>query len=337
MGIQFGTIIKGKEIELKDLKGKKLAIDAPNTIFQFLATIRDRTTGEPLQDSRGRVTSHLSGLFYRTTKFIEAGIKPVFVFDGPPPKFKMRVAEKRRAIREEVKKKWKEELAKGKIVEALKAAKMSTKITSDVIESSKELLKYMGIPVIQAKTEGEAQCAYMNMKGIVWASASQDWDSILFGSKKLVRNLSTSGRRKIPGKDAYYELKPEIIESKEVFAKLGLKREQLILAAMMMGTDFNEGVRGFGPKRSLELVKKEKTLKNILKIHDIPNAEEIYDLFLNPPGVDTEPKFEPLQPGKIKKFLVDEHEFSPERIDRALEKLSKHKPSKHSLGAWLKQ
>ncbi len=337
MGIQFGALRKGQEIELKDLKGKKLAIDAPNTIFQFLSTIRDRTTGEPLQDSRGRITSHLSGLFYRTSKFIESGIKPVFVFDGPPPRFKKRVAEQRKAIRDEATKKWKEHLAKGEVDKAIKAAKMSTRITSDVIETSKQLLKLMGIPVVQAKTEGEAQCAYMNKKGVVWATASQDWDSVLFGSKKLVRNLSTSGRRKIPGKEAYYELKPEIVETKEVFSKLGVKREQLIIAAMLMGTDFNEGVKGLGPKRSLELIKKEKTLKNVLKIYDIPDAEEIYDLFLNPPGVDAEIKFEPLEPGKLKKFLVDDYEFSPERIDKAISKLIKLKPSKHSLGSWIKQ
>ncbi len=336
MGIQFGNLIKGKEISLRDLKGKKIAVDTFNTLFQFLTMIRDRQTGEPLKDSRGRITSHLSGLFYRTAKFIENGIKPVYVFDGEPPRFKKIVVEQRRAIREEAEKKWKEALDKGEKEKALKAAKMSSRLTTEMIDQSKELLKYMGVPVVQAKTEGEAQCAYMCKNKVVWASASQDWDSILFGSPKLVRNLSVSGKRRVPGRDAYYELRPEIVESEEVFSRLGLKREQLIVVAMLMGTDFNEGIRGMGPKRSMTLVKKEKTLKNVLKIHDIPNAEEIYDLFLNPPGVDVKVESSPVDPEKIRKFLIDEFEFSPERINKAVKNLEKHKPSKHSLGNWIK-
>lgn len=338
MGVQFGSIIKGREISLEDLSGKTIAVDAFNTLFQFLSIIRDRETGQPLMDSKGRITSHLSGLFYRTAKFIEAGMKPVYVFDGEPPKLKYNTVQERKEIRAKAEKDWKEALSVGDKEGAVKAAKMSSRLTGEMIEQSKKLLEYMGVPWIQAPSEAEAQCAHMCKEKQVWASASQDWDSIIFGSPRLVRNLSVSGRRKVPGKEAYYELKPEIIDSKDFFEKVGMSREQMIIVAMLVGTDFNPGIKGIGPKRAMDLVKKEKTLENVLsKIQwEGPSPQEVYNIFKNPPVKDV--KIEPvsMDPEKIKKFLVHEFEFSPERIDKAVENLQKIKPSKNSLSKWIK-
>jgi len=339
MGVQLGTLIKGNPVEMEFLSGKKIAIDAFNTIFQFLSNIRDRQTGQPLMDSKGRVTSHLSGLLYRTSNFLQVGIKPIYVFDGKPPAFKLAVTKARREIREAAHAKWQAALESGaEAEEILKAAKMSSRLTSEMLDQSKELLTYMGVPWVQAPSEGEAQCAMMCRQKIVYASASQDWDSLLFGSTRLIRNLSVSGKRKIPRKENYIEIKPEILELNSVLEQLGLTKEQLIMVAMLMGTDFNPGVRGYGPKKALALVKEEKTLKKILeKVEWVgPPPEEVFDLFMNPPAEETSPEFKSPQKQKLLKLMVDEHEFSEERVQKVLKTLEEVQPKSSGLSKWTK-
>lgn len=240
MGVPIGDLVPRKEIDLENLYGKKIAIDALNAIYQFLSTIRQRD-GTPLMDSKGRITSHLSGLFYRTINLMEAGIKPAYVFDGKPPEFKRKELEKRREAREEAELKWKEALAKGNLEEARKYAQRATKVNEMLIEDAKKLLQLMGIPIIQAPSEGEAQAAYMASKGDVYASASQDYDSLLFGAPRLIRNLTITGKRKMPGKDVYVEIKPELVVLDEVLKELKITREKLIELAILVGTDYNPG------------------------------------------------------------------------------------------------
>jgi flap endonuclease-1 len=325
MGVNLKGLLPAREIELKDLNGKKIAIDAYNNLYQYLTIIRDKLTGEPLKDSKGRVTSHLSGLFYRTSNLIEFGIKPIFVFDGEPPKFKKRTLEKREKAKEEARKKWKEALEKGE--EAITYAQAAAVLTDEMIEDSKKLLEYMGIPWIQAPSEGEAMCAYLCKKGVVFATGSQDYDSLLFGSPVLVRNLSITGKRKLPRKEAYIEIKPEIIELEKALSTLGINQKQLIIIGILCGTDYAEGVKGIGPKTALKLVKENKTLKKVLsqvKWEDEVDPEEIYNFFLNPP-VTEDYKIEFKQPNreKIIDFMVNEHNFSLERVEKVVEKLQK--------------
>lgn len=341
MGVQLTEIVPKKEIEIGELAGKKIAIDAFNTLYQFLSIIRDRETGEPLQDSKGRVTSHLSGLFYRTAKFVEAGIRPIFVFDGEAPLFKSATALERRNIREEAHAKWKSALEAGEVGEALKAAKMSARLTGEMIEHSKLLLKTMGIPFVQAPSEGEAQCAWLCKQGLVYASASQDSDALLFGSPKLIRNLSITGRRKLAKKNVFVQIKPELIELKTFLKDLGITREQLIIIGILIGTDYNPGgVQGYGPKRALEIVKEEKTLENVLKNVEWNfkiSAEEIYKFFLNPPVTEKfDLSWKPPQREKILKLMVDEFEFSQERVEKVIKTLDKAKAQQSSLGSWVK-
>jgi len=324
MGVNLRSLIPSKEIELADLSGRKIAIDAHNCIYQFLSIIRDRMTGEPLKDSKGRVTSHLSGLLYRTSNLLEAGIRPIFVFDGPEtPEFKKETVEKRKKARKEAKKKWEEALKKGE--EAIRYAQAASELKDKMIEDSKELLEAMGIPWLDAKSEGEIQCAYMCKKKDVWASASQDYDSILVGSPRLVRNLSITGRRKLPRKETYIEIKPEIIELGQILSSLGIDQKQLVIIGILVGTDYAPGVKGVGPKTALKLVKEHRTLKKILKKvkweSDV-DPEEIYEFFLKPP-IKEKYKFEWKKPDReaIIKFMVDEHDFSLERIEKVVEKL----------------
>ena len=337
MGISLGNIVSKQEIELITLSGKKIAIDAHNNLYQYLTIIRDRMTGEPLKDSSGRVTSHLSGLLYRTSNLIEAGIKPIFVFDGKPPDFKMNTIERRQKAKDEAREKWKEALAKGE--EAIKYAQATTKLTSEMIEDSKKLLDAMGIPYLTAESEGEAQCAFMCIKKDVDFSASQDFDSLLFGSPYLVRNLSITGRRKIPNKDTYIEVKPELIGLNNILSELEINRQQLIMIGLLVGTDFNEGIEQIGPKTALKLVKEHKTLEEILRHVEWKeniNPEIIFNFFLNPP-VNENYNIEFKEPDRdsIIEFMVKEHDFSQERVEKVIEKLFSQKGKQASLKGWL--
>jgi len=341
MGVQIGTIVPKKEIELESLTGKRIAIDAYNALYQFLSIIRDKMTGEPLKDSKGRITSHLSGLFYRTINFVEAGIKPIYVFDGEPPAFKKVTLKMREEMKEEAEEKMKEALEKGE--EAIKYAQATARVTNEIVEDAKKLLELMGIPIVQAPSEGEVQAAYLAKKGDAYASASQDYDSLLVGSPRLIRNLNITGKRKLPNREVYVEIKPELIELEDILKTLGISREQLIIIGILVGTDYNpEGVEGIGPKKALKLVKEKKTLEFVLKEvewnFDV-SAEEIYNFFLNPPVTD-DYKLEWKQPNEegIIKFMVEEHDFSDERVRNGIEKLKQafSKSQQRSLGSWFK-
>ncbi|MEM4691191.1 MAG: flap structure-specific endonuclease, partial [Desulfurococcaceae archaeon] len=230
MGVNLKDLIPDKcrvvIDDLRVLKGKIVAIDAYNALYQFLAAIR-QPDGTPLMDSKGRVTSHLSGLFYRTINIVEEGVKPVYVFDGKPPEMKAEELRRRSQVKEEASKKYEEAVSSGDLEAARKYAMISSKLTDTMVYSAKKLLDAMGIPYVEALSEGEAQAAYLVINGDAWATASQDYDSLLFGSPRLLRNLTISGKRKLPGREEYIEVKPEIIELDNLLKELGIKRDQL--------------------------------------------------------------------------------------------------------------
>ena len=314
--------------DLRSLRGKVISIDAYNALYQFLTAIR-QPDGTPLMDSRGRITSHLNGLFYRTINFVEAGIKLVYVFDGQPPEIKYMEIERRRKIKEEAVKKYEEALKKGDLEAAKRYAQMSARLTEDMVADAKKLLDAMGIPWVQAPAEGEAQAAYMTAKGDCWATGSQDYDSLLFGSPRLIRNLTISGRRKLPRKDIYIEIKPEVIELAKLLKKLSLTREQLIAIGILVGTDYNpDGIKGIGPKKALQLVRTYRDIDKLFKA--VPRREfpvdplKIFKYFMNPPHTD-DYKLEWREPDEkaVIEILVEEHDFSIQRVKNALERYRK--------------
>ena len=323
MGVDLGDLFEKQEIELTDLKGKVIAIDAYNTLYQFLSIIRQRD-GTPLIDSHGETTSHLSGFLYRTTNLIEAGIKPVFVFDGKPPALKNNTIDERKNIRAEAMEKYEEAKARGDEEEAFKHAQASSHIKGNMIEDAKTLLGFMGIPVVQAPSEGEAQAAFMVQKKDAFAAGSQDYDSLLFAASVMVRNLAVSGKRKLPGKSVYVEVKPELIELENGLLKLGISREQLVDIALLVGTDYNEGIKGIGPKKALKLIKKHGRIEDaLIELNTtIKGLEEIKTLFMDPRVTpDYELKWKKPDASGITKFLCKEHDFSEARVSKAVERL----------------
>jgi len=324
MGVKIGEIVPKEEIKLDALRCKILAVDAFNAIYQFLSIIR-QADGTPLKDSKGNITSHLSGLFYRNVNLLEKGLKLVYVFDGERPVFKKRTVEERKRIREEAKEKWEKALEEGNLEEARKYARMAITLDEKMIEESKELLTAMGICVVQAPSEGEAEAAYLAKKRKAYASVSQDMDSLLFSSPRLIRNLNITGKRKVPGKPYYKEVYPELIELRKVLEHLGITHDQLIIIGILVGTDYNpEGVKGIGPKKALKLVKERKTLDNVLKVVDWEydvDPHEIFEFFKNPPVKDVDIVFPKIDKEKILEILVERHDFSEERVKNAFEKL----------------
>jgi len=341
MGVNLREIATLQEIEMESLRGKVIAIDALNIIYQFLSIIRDRMTGEPLKDSKGRVTSHLSGIFYRATRMLESGITPVFIFDGKAPEFKQDVQMARHKIREEARAKWEQAVKEGDREKIRLYSQQATRVTDEMLDEAKRLLDAMGVQWMRGPSEGEAQAAYLSKHDVVYACGSQDWDSLLFGAKRLVRNLTITGKRKLPRKETYITIRPHLIELDKMLKDLGITHDQLIITGILTGTDYNpRGVKGLGPKKALELVLEQKTLESVLSHvdwqFDTP-ADKIFDFFKNPPAQDV--KIENLQPDPedVRKILVDEHDFSPDRIQRTLEKLegAEHEREQSSLEKFL--
>jgi len=326
MGTKLADIIEAETLTLSDLAGKEIAVDAFNTIYSFLATIR-QPDGTPLTDRQGRVTSHLSGMFYRNINLLENGINPVYVYDGKAPKLKAAEVQRRRDIRDAAYEAWKKAKEEGRIEDARKAGQASSRLTGPMIDETKELLQALGIPVIQAPSEGEAVAAQMAREGFVWASASQDNDSLLYNCPRMIRNLSISGRRRVSRTKKYKSIDPELILLDQNLELLGITREQLIDIAILVGTDYNDSVKGIGPKTALKLVKKHGNLETIETDRgtkfDFP-YDEIREIFLNPPKFDLEsPKWTAPQPDEIERILCKEHDFSESRIQKSLERLHK--------------
>jgi flap endonuclease-1 len=339
MGVQLGDIIPAREIRLENLANKRVAIDMYNTLYQFLTIIRG-VDGRPLMDSKGRVTSHLSGIFYRTCNLLYAGLKPIYVFDGEPPKIKREITERRRLQREEASKKYEEALAMGRREEARKYAQMSATLDEYLVESAEKLISLMGIPVVHAPSEGEAQAAHMVATGVADYVGSQDFDSLLFGGRMLVRNLTITGRRKLPGKKAYVEVNPEEISLEETLSTLSISREKLIEIALLVGTDYTDGIKGIGPKKALELVRSGLSLEDVFKKYgeDLSNIQRYYeakDFFLNPDVKDVgELKWKSMDEEGLIRFLHDEHDFSMDRITKAIEEVKKKRSTEGALSKW---
>ncbi len=324
MGTKLKDLVVKRAISLEQLEGKVLVVDASNFLYQFLSSIRARD-GSLFTDSKGRVTSHLIGLFSRTTNLMQQGIKLAYVFDGKPPEMKNLEVEKRKKAKQEAARLYKEAVKKEDIYEMRKYAARTSRLSDEMVEDAKLLVKALGLPVIQAPSEAEAQASHMTKKAKAFAVVSEDYDSIIFGAERLVRNLSITGRKKMPGQMAYIKTEPELIELKQTLKELGVSQDQIIYLAMLVGTDYNpNGVKGIGPKKALQLVKEFKEPEKLFseaKWSDFFDFswQEVYGIIKNMPVTD---KFEltwtPPDKQRIIKLLVDEHDFSMERLEKGL-------------------
>ena len=327
MGIQLGPLLETRKIKVEELSGQRVAIDGYNVLYQFLTSIR-QADGSLLTDSEGRVTSHLSGILFRFSKLVENGIKLCIVFDGKPPALKKNLLEERRQRKIKAQIEWEAAIEAGDTETARTKAQQTTRLDPNMVSEVKKLLDLLGVPWVDAPSEGEAQVAALLNQGMVDYGASQDFDTVLFGASKFIRNLTLSGRRKLPKQQKWVEVSPEIIDLEASFQKLELNREQLIDVAILMGTDFNPGIDGVGPKRGLKLVQEfgnaEGALKKLGK--EIENLEEIRSLFLEHPFVEFTPEWKTPNVESTFSYLCNDYSFNKARVEKALEKFVEAKP-----------
>ena len=330
MGTKLRDLAVAEEITFDDLGGKVLAVDTYNLLYQFLTSIRMRD-GSLLQDSKGRVVSHLQGLLSRTAILLEKNIRPVFVFDGKPPVLKEQERLARRKTKEQAEQAFELARERGDEEEMKKYASMGTRLTPDIIASAQELIRALGCPIVLAPSEGEAQAAYLVMQGDAFAAVSQDFDSLLFGAERLVRNFSAAGKRKKANSLSYVTVKPELISLAETLNTLGIDREGLIVLGMLAGTDYNKGgIRGLGPKKALKAVKEAQgdwdALFEKVKWSDTFSWgwREVFTLFKEMPVEKNYTlTFRAPDENRILDFLCREHDFSEERVRKTLKKIAK--------------
>jgi len=340
MGTAIGDIVSRENISLNQLNNKTLGFDAYNIIYQFLSSIRGQD-GTPLMDSKGNVTSHLTGLFYRTINLVDKGVKPVFVFDGKPNELKAETIKKRTEIRTDAIVKHQEALEKGDLAEAKKFGSRALKLEPKMVEDAKQLVSLMGFPVIQAPSDGEAQIVSMVVDKNLDGCVSQDYDALLFGAPLLYRNIGVTGKRKVPGKNIYADVEPEKILLEKVLEENQITREKLIWIGILIGTDFNEKFPKIGIKTALKLVKENDSFEKIIKETGFEpefDYKAVEAIFKTPKATDDYSlKFGLPDKEKVIDFLCDKHDFSTERVSNAVNKLYEkldEKTKQSTLGKW---
>lgn len=329
MGVNLTPIIEKQVVTLEKLRGKTYAVDAFVVLHQFLALIRG-PDGSHLMNNKGEVTSHLVGLALRTTNLMaNYQMKFVFIFDGKPPELKQDELIKRKEARRKSEEEYKKAVQIKDYKTAYSKAVMTGQLKKENVDDAKCLLSLMGVKWLQAPSEGEAQASFLVKQGEAWASNSQDYDSLLYGVPRLVRYLTIQGEEWLPSKNRAKKLYPEIIEFEQLIRKLGITQNQLIDLAILVGTDYNEGVRGIGPKKALKLIKTHGQLENLPnEINEkLPtNIQAIRDIYLKP-NVDTDYKLveSELNKDKLIEFLCNEHNFNRKTVNTIIDRLKKSK------------
>lgn len=326
MGVNLTPITVRHETSLAALRGRTVAVDGNLELYQFVSVMRTRD-GRPLMDSHGRVTSHLNGLMFRTTRLlVDFGIRSVFVFDGPPPELKRGEIERRREARAKAQREYEAAVAAGDVATAWSKAVTSTRLTRPMIEDARTLLSLLGIPWVQAPSEGEAQAAFLARRGEVWAAGSKDYDSLLFGAPRLLRFLAIGSTEFLPSQRRSRAVSPELLDLEENLRTLALTREQLVDVALLVGTDFNEGVKGIGPKTAVKRIREWGSLDRApagVRAQVPEDANAIRAFFLDPPVVEAvDLRYRRPQPDAVFRFLCDEREFDRERVGRILSRLA---------------
>ncbi|KAH7091085.1 flap endonuclease 1 [Paraphoma chrysanthemicola] len=318
--------------EIKNQFGRKVAIDASMSIYSFLIAVR--SDGQQLMSDTGETTSHLMGLFYRTLRMVDNGIKPLYVFDGAPPKLKSGELAKRFQRKSEAQAGMEEAKETGTAEDVEKFSRRTVRVTREHNEECQRLLKLMGIPFIVAPTEAEAQCAVLARGGKVYAAASEDMDTLTFNTPILLRHLTFSEQRKEPIVEIHLD---------KVLEGLGMEREQFIDLCILLGCDYLDPIKGIGPSTALKLIRDYKDLEGVVahiqskdqKKLTLPEDWPFADarlLFLEP---DVRPsdapecdfKWEAPDIDGLVQFLVEEKHFSEDRVRNGAAKLQKNMKS----------
>lgn len=327
-----------KEQKFESYFGRKIAIDASMSIYQFLIVV-GRTGTETLTNEAGEATSHLQGMLSRTIRLLEAGMKPVFVFDGQPPDLKKQELAKRYSRREDAHKDLSTAIEAGDKEGIEKFSKRTVKVTKRHNEDCKKLLRLMGVPVIEAPSEAEAECASLCKNGKVYAVASEDMDSLTFGAPRFLRHLMDPSSKKIPVME---------FEVAKALQELELTMDQFIDFCILCGCDYCDSIKGIGGQTALKLIRQHGSMETMLENinrdrYQIPEDwpyQEARRLFKEPlVSTDTdELKWTPPDEEGLVNFLVNENGFNHDRVVKSIEKIkaAKNKSSQGRLESFFK-
>lgn len=292
------------------------------SIYSFLIAVR--SDGQMLTSESGETTSHLMGMFYRTLRMVDNGIKPLYVFDGRPPTLKGGELAKRSARKAEAKEQHEEAKETGTAEDIEKFSRRTVRVTQEHNAECKRLLKLMGVPYINAPCEAEAQCAALAKAGKVYAAASDDMDTLCFDTPILLKKLMLSEQKKEPVQE---------IDLQKVLGGLGFTREQFIDLCILLGCDYCDTIKGIGPTSALKLIREHKTIERVLEKlgpkYTVPEDwpyEDARELFFKPDVLDAEEcdfKWEAPDVEGLIKFLVQEKGFAEDRVKGGVAKLNK--------------
>uniref|UniRef100_G3PT40 Zgc:110269 n=1 Tax=Gasterosteus aculeatus TaxID=69293 RepID=G3PT40_GASAC len=236
-----------------------------------------------LSNIKGSTSSPLTGLFFRTLTFLEHDIKPVFVFDGKPPKEKAAVCNKLPPVLIEVPVFLLQLEKRAHAAGWRSANRTGAGTTSSQTTDCLQLLKLLGVPVVQAPGDAEALCAWLVKQGTADAVASEDMDTLPFGGNILIRQLNAK-------KDS------EVVEYSlnKLLEKLQISHEEFVDLCILLGCDYCDKIAGLGPRRALTLIQKHRTIENVVlhvnrKTHPVPQFwgyKEARKIFLDAPQTE---------------------------------------------------
>lgn len=315
-----------KPNEPKAYFGRKIAIDASMCIYQLLVAVRHGT--DNLTNDDGMITSHLNGLFYRCIRLMELGIKPIFVFDGKPPPMKASELKKRADAKKAAAEAMKKAEEEGNFEMAEKFARRVNHITPEMTEACKQLLRRMGIPVVEAPCEAEAQCAELVKEGLAYATASEDMDALTFGTKRLIRHL-WAGVSSTASKKGH---KPTEFSLDVVLSELGMNMAEFVDLCILCGCDYVDGIHGVGCVKAFTMMKKHRDLAKVVPelrqskcvVPDEYPVERLREMFFKPevtPSKDIELKWPKPDEKGILKIMVEENQFDPVKIANGIKRL----------------
>ena len=244
---EYPNLVKNTDIE--NYNGKKVAIDISILLYQVVISIRN--TGTDLTNSKGKITSHILGLFNKTITLLKRNIIPIYVFDGSPPELKNNVLSNRKKNRIKA---YEKMLKANTEEERIKYFKRCVNITNEQIKQSQELLELMGIPYIIANEEADSQCAYLSKKGLVDGVYTEDMDILTFGAKKIIRNLTSYKKSTIE------------ISLSDILEKLDLNYDNFIDFCILLGCDYCIGINDIQPNILFKYFKETKDINQTLKL-----------------------------------------------------------------------
>jgi flap endonuclease-1 len=300
-----------EEVAFAELSGSVVAVDAHNWLYRYLTTTVKWTSDDAYTTADGTEVANLIGVVQGLPKFFEHDLTPVFVFDGAVTDLKDDEVEKRREQREQYEDDLEAARGRGDDVAVARLESRTQRLTETIVDTTRELLGRLDVPVVDAPAEGEAQCAHMARQGVVDYAGTEDYDALLFGSPLTLRQLTSKGD-------------PELMALDATLDRHDFTWEQLVDAAILCGTDFNEGVSGVGPKTAVDLIHEHGDLLGVLDAREaaIDHADRIRSLFLDPAvvDVDVETEVEP-DVDAARAYVVDEWGVDPEEVERGFERI----------------